>query len=191
MTLVGLALLLGHMSIVLLFGARLLPNRGSRGMPEDLSRHSGKLSEQYGLFEDLHQLEVTADSPFIGTPRAALELRLEGQNHPGLSLIAIRGPDRVGSLRHRPLAAGDTLIMRGEAPVVQEFVAENRLRQLKAERPGLQSALFNQNYGFIEVVLPPRSGLIGEAVFPGMITPSGDLVILGIQRRGEIQGPGQ
>jgi di/tricarboxylate transporter len=191
MTLVGVALLLGHMSIILLFGAKLLPTRMTRGMPEDLSRHSGKLSEQYGLFEDLYQLEVTAQSPFIGTPRAALELRLEGQNHPGLSLIAIRGPDRVGAARHRPLAAGDTLIMRGEAEVVEGFIAENHLRQLKAERPGLQSALFNQNYGFIEVVLPPRSGLIGESVFPGMITPSGDLVILGIQRRGESQGPGQ
>lgn len=191
MSLVGVALLVGHMSIILLFGAKLLPTRMTRGMPEDLSRHSGKLSEQYGLFEDLHQLEVTAQSPFIGTPRAALELRLEGLNHPGLSLIAIRGPDRVGAARHRPLAAGDTLIMRGEAEVVDGFIAENHLRHLKAERPGLQTALFNQNYGFIEVVLPPRSGLIGESVFPGMITPSGDLVILGIQRRGERLGPGQ
>lgn len=191
MSLVGLTLLIGHMTIVLIFGAKLLPSRSTRGMPEDLSRHSGKLSEQYGLFEDLHQLEVTAGSPFIGTPRAALELRLEGQNHPGLSLIAIRGPDRVGVARHRPLAAGDILIMRGEPEVVQGFIAENRLSQLKAEKPSLQSALFNQKTGFIEVVLPPRSGLIGESVFPGMITESGDLIILGIQRRGESLGPGQ
>ncbi len=191
MSLIGLALLVGHVTIVLLFGAKLLPSRSTRGMPEDLSRHSGKLSEQYGLFEDLYQLEVTPASPFIGTPRAALELRLEGQNHPGLSLIAIRGPDRVGAARHRPLAAGDMLIMRGEAAVVAGFIAENGLVQLKGEKPSLQSALFNQNYGFIEVVLPPRSGLIGEAVFPGMITERGDLIILGIQRRGETLGPGQ
>jgi hypothetical protein len=36
-----------------------------------------------------------------------------------------------------------------------------------------------------EVVIPPRSGMVGQPVFPGMITPSGDLVILAIQRRGE------
>jgi di/tricarboxylate transporter len=36
-----------------------------------------------------------------------------------------------------------------------------------------------------EVVVPPRSGLIGETVFPGEVTSSGDLVILAIQRRGE------
>jgi di/tricarboxylate transporter len=191
MTLVGIALLLGHMAIVLLFGARLLPTRMSRSMPEDLSRHSGKLSEQYGLFEDLYQLEVTAASPFIGTPRAELELRLEGRNHPGLSLIAIRGPDREGIARHRPIAAGDILIMRGEAEVVRGFAAQSGLAAREAGRPQLNQALFNHSTGFLEVVLPPRSGLIGETVFPGMITPSGDLVILGIQRRGERLGPGQ
>ncbi|UJP08987.1 SLC13 family permease [Microbacterium sp. KUDC0406] len=38
--------------------------------------------------------------------------------------------------------------------------------------------------GFTEVVIPPRSTLIGMHVFPGMITPSGDLVVLAA-RRGE------
>ena len=38
--------------------------------------------------------------------------------------------------------------------------------------------------GVAEVVVPPRSSLIGLHVFPGMCTPSGDLVILGV-RRGE------
>lgn len=35
-----------------------------------------------------------------------------------------------------------------------------------------------------EVVIPPRSGLIGQAVFPGMITDSGDLVVLAVHRGG-------
>ena len=35
------------------------------------------------------------------------------------------------------------------------------------------------------MVIPPRSGLVGETVFPGMVTDSGDLVILAIQRKGE------
>ena len=75
--------------------------------------------------------------------------------------------------------------------MVRAFAVANHLAQRKAAQPALREALFNQNYGFIEVVLAPRSGLIGEAVFPGMITESGDLIILGIQRRGESLGPGQ
>ncbi len=39
--------------------------------------------------------------------------------------------------------------------------------------------------GYAEVVIPPRSSLIGERVFRGMATPSGDLVVLGLQRGGE------
>ena len=43
--------------------------------------------------------------------------------------------------------------------------------------------------GVTEVVIPPRSGMIGQTVFPGMVTPSGNLVILAVQRRGENLGP--
>ena len=52
-------------------------------------------------------------------------------------------------------------------------------------------ALFNRTSGLAEVVIPPRSGMVGQPVFPGMITPSGDLVVLAVQRRGEDQGPGE
>ena len=44
--------------------------------------------------------------------------------------------------------------------------------------------LLNRNSGLAEVVIPPRSPLIGQAMSPGMITESGDLVVLAIQRQG-------
>jgi di/tricarboxylate transporter len=46
-------------------------------------------------------------------------------------------------------------------------------------------ALVTRRSGLAEVVLPPRSALIGETVFPGMVTDSGDLVVLAVQRKGE------
>jgi di/tricarboxylate transporter len=45
--------------------------------------------------------------------------------------------------------------------------------------------LLTHRSGVAEVVVPPRSGLIGEVAFPGMVTESGDLVVLAVQRRGE------
>ncbi|MBJ7455735.1 MAG: anion permease, partial [Thermoleophilia bacterium] len=39
--------------------------------------------------------------------------------------------------------------------------------------------------GLAEVVIPPRSGLIGQVMFPGMVTESGDLVVVAVQREGE------
>ena len=52
----------------------------------------------------------------------------------------------------------------------------------------LRTRCSRRGSGVAEVVIPPRSGLIGEAVFPGMVTDSGDLVILAVQRKGEELG---
>jgi di/tricarboxylate transporter len=50
-------------------------------------------------------------------------------------------------------------------------------------------ALIGRSSGVAEVLVPPRSGLIGENVFPGMVTESGELVVLAVQRKGDdLQG---
>jgi di/tricarboxylate transporter len=45
--------------------------------------------------------------------------------------------------------------------------------------------LLTARAGLAEVVVPPRSELIGESVFPGMVSDSGDLVVRAVHRRGE------
>jgi di/tricarboxylate transporter len=45
--------------------------------------------------------------------------------------------------------------------------------------------LLTQGSGAAEVVIPPRSQLIGDTAFPGMVTESGDLIVLAVQRKGE------
>jgi di/tricarboxylate transporter len=47
------------------------------------------------------------------------------------------------------------------------------------------SPVLTKEKGLAEVVIPPRSALLGETVFPGMVTDSGDLVVVAIQRGGE------
>jgi di/tricarboxylate transporter len=51
--------------------------------------------------------------------------------------------------------------------------------------------IYSRVEGVAEVVIPPRSGLIGRTAFPGMVTESGDLVMIAIQRAGEQLGPGE
>jgi di/tricarboxylate transporter len=48
-----------------------------------------------------------------------------------------------------------------------------------------EEGLLSKEQGLTEVVVPPRSSFIGETVFPGMVTDSGDLVVVAIQRAGE------
>jgi di/tricarboxylate transporter len=49
-------------------------------------------------------------------------------------------------------------------------------------------APLTREVGAAEIVIPPRSALIGRPVFPGMVTSSGDAVVLAVQRGGEEQG---
>jgi di/tricarboxylate transporter len=66
--------------------------------------------------------------------------------------------------------------------------ARTLIRQYRLEDSSTE-ALFNRRSGVAEAVIPPRSGMVGEPVFPGMVTDSGDLVVLAVQRNGQDLGP--
>ena len=56
-------------------------------------------------------------------------------------------------------------------------------------RHAVPDALFTRASGVAEVVVPPRSALVGLDLVPGMATPSGDLVVLAVRRAGADLGP--
>ena len=184
-TIVGVPLVLGTIAIVVLFGQRLLPERSGRTIPPDLSKHARTLVEQYRLDDGLFQLRVRSHSPYVGSPPTAVELA----EYTGLTLVAILAGEG-GPLRQATLAAGDILIVRGDAPTAGALASDKLLAFRSQDAPAdVADTLFNRSSGLAEVVIPPRSGLVGQRVFPGMVTPSGDLVILAVQRRGENLGP--
>jgi di/tricarboxylate transporter len=67
--------------------------------------------------------------------------------------------------------------------------ARTLVEQYELDQPA--EALLTRRSGAAEVVIPPRSDAIGQKAFPGMVTESGDLVVLAVQRRGEDLGPGE
>ena len=183
---VGVPLLLGTVAIVVLFGQRLLPERGGRTIPADLSKHARTLVEQYRLDDGLFQLRVRPHSPYVGSPPTSVDLT----DYAGLTLVTMQAGDGSGPVRRIAIAAGDVLIVRGTAETVGRLASDKVLAFRLEEAPaGVTDTLFNRTSGLAEVVIPPRSGMIGQSVFPGMITPSGNLVILAVQRRGENLGP--
>jgi di/tricarboxylate transporter len=61
---------------------------------------------------------------------------------------------------------------------------------LRAEYALPEGELVAGDRGVTEVVVAPRSALIGQHLFAGMATPSGDLVVLAVQRSGDpLEGP--
>jgi di/tricarboxylate transporter len=76
--------------------------------------------------------------------------------------------------------------VRGDTASVRILKREGRVAALgESGNPGRMDALIDGTYGAAEVVVAPRSSMVGETVFPGMVTDSGDLVVLAVQRAGE------
>lgn len=179
--LVGVPLLAGTMAIIILFGQRLLPERNGATMPADFSRHAKTLVEQYGLASGVYQMRVRASSPFLGAAPASIDLSA----YPGLQLVAVQEGETASPIRRAVMAEGDHLLVRGEADAAATLAADMHLAFREEAKQGQGAeTLFNQRSGLAEVVIPPRSGLIGQSVFPGMVTDSGDLIVLAVQRAG-------
>lgn len=176
--LAGIPLLAGTMAIIILFGERLLPQRNGATMPADFSRHARTLVEQYGLASGLHQLRVRTTCPYVGKPSHEIDLGTWS----GLQLVAIQDGDTAGPLRRTTIAEGDHLLLRGDAEAAANFAAQMHLAFREEGAGDSEETLFNRRSGLAEVVIPPRSGLIGQTVFPGMVTESGDLIVLAVQR---------
>jgi len=181
--LIGIPALAGCILIVVAFGERLLPHRTSKSLPPDLSQHARTLIDQFKLGADLRQYDILAGSPLVGLPRRDLDLT----PHPGVTLVTLHDANHL-PVRRDHVEAGDILILRGDAGAADAFAEAQGLHERDSEvlaAGGIALTLFNRRSGLAEVVVPPRSKLIGERFFPGMVTDSGDLVVLGIQRQGQ------
>jgi di/tricarboxylate transporter len=183
----GVFLVIGTIAIALLLGSRLLPVRENRALPPDLSRHARTLVEQFRLDSDVHQLRVRPESPLVGKPRAGLDLG----DRPGVALLTVQEGAGSGAARLGAIEAGDLIAIRADAESVAELAADLVLSPSDAEGVKFQSGLFTTASGLAEVIVPPRSTLIGERLFAGMVTASGNLVVLAIHRQGSDLAPGE
>ncbi|TCR66310.1 SLC13 family permease [Bosea sp. BK604] len=183
--LVGLPLLIGTMAIILLLGRRLLPEQSSARLPADFSRHAQTLVEHYGLSDGIFRLRIRGSSPFIGMAPADVTLAGDAR----LELMAVQAGASAMPLRAPTVSEGDYLLVKGEAEAVAKLAAEAHLA-LRDDAADEGYSLFSRHSGLAEVVIPPRSALIGRLMFPGMVTDSGDLVVLAVQRSGADLAPG-
>lgn len=183
--LVGVPLVLGTIAIIVLFGRRLLPQRSTRTIPPDLGKHAKTLVEEYLLEDGVFWLRVRPDSGFAGRSRAALDLR----GYPELTLVGVQAGDKSGAV-DGAIKANDILIVRGDAETIGRLASDHDLGiRSEPDAESIESIGFARRLGLAEVVIPPRSGLLGETAYPGMTTSSGDLVVLAIRRNAEDQGP--
>jgi di/tricarboxylate transporter len=177
--LVGVPLLAGTLAIVVLFGHRLIPDRTPRSVPPDFSEHARTLLRQYGRPGAFH-LRVPPSSGYVGQTVDAMGWA----EHPEVNVVAVHSADGGEMPPGAALTGDETLVVRGSAEQVRRIAAEKSLDKRPDARAD-DRPLFTRDTGVAEVVVPPRSGLIGAAVFPGMVTRSGTLVVVAVHRHGE------
>lgn len=174
----GVPQLAGIIAITVLFG-RLLPERHSQAIPADLSSHAQTLVEQYRLEQGLHRLRIRGTSPFIGRHRGDIDLSA----YPGLHLVASLESDGSTPLARADLADGDLILVRGEADTAARLAADMHLAIRAEDEAGpVADVLLGRESGLAEVVIPQRSKMIGQTVFPGMATDDGSLMVLAVHR---------
>jgi di/tricarboxylate transporter len=182
---VGVPLLIGTAIITVLLASKLLPRRRPVSMPPDFSAHARALMRQYAIREPVFHLTVLPGSPIIGATRETVDL----SPYEGVTLISAQEEARGFALQRLELAAGDVIAARGDDGTIARLAADFRLE--KAVTEGLdEERLFTTESGVVEIVVPPRSEVIGGQVFPGMVASGGDLVVLSVQRSGE-ERPGK
>ena len=181
-TIVGVPIAIVTIALASFLAPRVLPERVSATQPPDLSRYAATIADHYELVDGFYRLRLRELSPLIGQQSGRLDLTA----YDGVRLIAVqRGPDPVSD--DAILVAGDVLVVTGDTSPISQAV--NDLVLAVAMRPvtATSGELISREVGVAELVIPPRSPLVGETMFPGMVR-GGELVILGIRRRGRERG---
>jgi len=196
---IGLIILIAGFAFMLLVGRRILPDHVPA---RDVQRveTASELVELYRLPDDLYHLRVRQDSPLAGQTVAASRL---GQDFRITVLEILRpAPPRsvvkIGEQRlvlksntvesivpvaETNIAVGDVLVVQGSASDVSHAAAFWNLG-LQPVQADDERSLVNDEIGIAEILLPPRSSLVGKTLVESRFGTLYGLTVLSINRPG-------
>ncbi|MBN1944202.1 MAG: anion permease [Bradymonadales bacterium] len=155
---VGCLLLLSGIGYFFVFGRAVLPSirASERGESEQ-----EKLVRTLHLPHDIQHYVVSESSPLVDkTPEEAGLWKRYRVNILGIS----RGEEvEYAPWRETHFAVGQELALLGSRESIKEFAEENRLVDVADD--GLLASLHDPTRsGFAEVIVPPRSGIVGKSI---------------------------
>lgn len=181
----GLPIVAGTILITVLLGKRLIPARTPSTLSTDLGDHARTLLAQFGNAQPFGRVRVLSGSPLVG--KTVDDIVFEAQTP--VALIAIQSSStRKTSDPRSEIRVGDVLILQGTPTSIRSISDDAKLEGVGTSTVTASWASMDAEYGVAEIVIPPRSRAIGDIVFPGMVTESGDLIIVAIQRGGDDVG---
>lgn len=139
--------------------------------------------EQYHLACREHRLRLTPTSPWVGKCLGELDLRAAA----GINILAVDRATRFNRALIRPQA--ETRLKTGDVLFLDVFNPEADIteiaRSFGLEKLGLTGNYFTdqaQSIGMAELLIPPRSALIGHSVVEVRFRSVHDLAVIGLKR---------
>lgn len=194
----GIILVIAGVIFMLTIGKRLLPDHKPRQQMQQMETPK-ELFTLYKLPDNLFRLRVRSVSPLIGQPISASELRskfdvniIEVIRQPQARSLAALGSQRLlietgrGETFHHPnpdftLMQDDILIVKGEGNDVGRAAGYWNLAIQPVDSQD-QEKLVSREVGIAEVLLRPRSPLIGQTLTELRFGTTYRLTVLDIKR---------
>ena len=170
--LIGLPLLLITLIYFKYVGWRLLPNNKTNNKPVDIATTVHKWIEAYKVHDDYYRLRVRSVSPLLNTKLG--DWNLETEHH--ISIIRIKRrypkvlkprdsfiefPDNETEFLYH-----DIITVKGDTEAINAIMIKFRLGLLPLEpiADELKNNLINQEVGMAEVIVTPKSILVGRKI---------------------------
>ena len=180
---IGLLVLVIGIGYLVLIGQRLLPIQ--KNETGGRARHSLiELAEAYGLKGNVQRLRITEQSPLVGQTLAQAHLRTRyGITVVGLQRQQGRRSLVLPALGDTEFQSEDILIGIEYTKVLDGLVRDEKLEMLPFE--DRQREVLIKELGVAEVLLTPRSELIGRTLIEARFRTQYGLGVVGIMRKGE------
>ncbi|OZV69784.1 SLC13 family permease [Winogradskyella aurantia] len=170
--LIGLPLLLITLVYFKYIGFRLLPSNKTNNKPIDISTTLHKWIEAYKVDDDYYRLRVRSVSPLLNTKLG--DWNFEDDFHVSILRIKRRHPNRLKGNEpfiefpnnDTPFMYHDILTVKGDTEAINTLMIRFRLGLLPLEpiADELRNNLINQEVGMTEIIVTPKSVLVGRKV---------------------------
>lgn len=173
--LIGLPLLLISVVYFRYFGFKLLPNNKTNNKPVDIESTMHKWIEAYKIDDDYYRLRIRSLSPLINTKIGNWDI----ERNFNISIIRLRRrhpnilkgtqPFIEFPVPNTELRYHDIITVKGETESINRLMITFRLGLLPLEpiRDELRHNLINQEVGMTEVIVTPKSFLVGRDITLG------------------------
>ena len=189
-SLIGLPLLLIALLYFRYLGYRLLPRNQTNNKPVDIDSTLHDWIESYKIDDDYYRLRIRSLSPLIGTTFSKWDF--EGKYNVQVIRLKRRHPNRLKGTRlfvefpspNDDMRYHDILTVKGETEAINRIMIKFRLGLLPLEpvKDELKHNLINQEVGMTEVLVTPKSRLVGRTIKLGNYFRRYGIQLLGARR---------